>query len=302
MALSTKCRSSLARHGERRPWRLALLAGRPCGKAQQSVHLNVQKEDSAMNVPKARASEPYSPSRRAFLAGATCLLAALALVETSIAGPAAREIFADRQVVALIDAATKGNTKRAAELVAAGANVSARGDRDVTLLQWVMLNKSRKGFAVLLYVRADPAQPGIDGDTAVHFAAMANDPEYLRLLLAHGVNVDVPNTKTGRTPLMSAMIGERDRQFDMLLVAGASTAHADNMGNTSLHVAAQINAAKRLLRLLEAGAPAAARNAQGKTFQTYLFMTPEHSMSAEARLARQSVVEWLHKHGIAIEK
>ncbi|BBU63831.1 ABC transporter permease (plasmid) [Methylosinus sp. C49] len=239
-------------------------------------------------------------SRRNFVIGVLSS-SLLAYPTASVAAPEAAEVFSDPKIVALLRAAFQRNSKRAAELVAAGADVRARGDKNVTLLQWAMLNKSHFAFQVLLNVGADPAQPGVDGDTAIHFAASANDLEYLRLLLVREVDVDTRNDQSGRTPLMVALIGERERQFEMLLAAGARLTHADNMGNTILHVAAQINDAARVLRLLQKGAPAAARNRQGKTFQTYLLMTPERLLNAEARQARREIIDWMTQHGVPVE-
>lgn len=252
-------------------------------------------------MEEVRAMTLTTLSRRSFLIGALSS-SPFVYPRASVAAPDAAEIFSDPKVGALLDAAMQRDSKRAAELVAAGADVKARGDKNVTLLQWAMLNKSHFAFQVLLNVGADPAQPGIDGDTAIHFAAMANDLEYLRLLLARHIDVDARNGQTGRTPLMAAMMGERERQFEMLLAAGARLNHADNMGNTILHVAAQINDAPRVLRLLLQGAPAGARNRQGKTFQTYLFMTQERLLTIEARRARRAVAEWLAQNGVPLEQ
>ncbi|PWB84569.1 MAG: ABC transporter permease, partial [Methylocystaceae bacterium] len=240
-------------------------------------------------------------SRRNFVIGALSS-SPFAFPTASVAAPDAAEIFSDPKIVALLRAAFQRDSKRAADLVAVGADVKARGDKNVTLLQWAMLNKSHFAFQVLLNVGADPAQPGVDGDTAIHFAAMANDLEYLRLLLARHIDVDAHNGLTGRTPLMAALMGERERQFEMLLAAGARLNHADNMGNTILHLAAQINDAARVLRLLQQGAPAGARNRQGKTFQTYLFMTPERLLNAEAWQARREIIDWMVQNGIPLER
>jgi uncharacterized protein len=240
-------------------------------------------------------------SRRKFLIGALGS-SPFAYPAASGAAPSAAEIFSDPKIVALLHAAFQRNSKRAAELVMAGADVRARGDKNVTLLQWAMLNKSHFAFQVLLNVGADPAQSGIDGDTAIHFAAMANDLEYLRLLLARHVDVDARNGQTGRTPLMAALMGDREQQFEILLAAGARLNHADNMGNTILHIAAQINDAARVLRLLRQGAPANARNQQGKTFQTYLLMTPERLLNPEARRTRREIIDWMAQNGVPVER
>ncbi len=147
----------------------------------------------------------------------------------------------------------------------------------------------------------DPLAHDRDGDTAVHYAAAAEDPAYLEFLLARGQSPDTRNLISGRTPLITAILYGRDAQIRMLLAAGASVAMPDAIGNTPLHVAAQINAPKYVLMLLDAGAPAAARNAQGQTFQRYLFMAPSHLLSDETSRARRAVTAWLQTHGVALE-
>lgn len=75
----------------------------------------------------------------------------------------------------------------------AGASVSTRGDKNVTVLQSALLNKSTAGMEALLAAGADPSEPGMDNDTVVHLAAMANDPKYLELLLRHGADPNARN-------------------------------------------------------------------------------------------------------------
>ena len=169
------------------------------------------------------------------------------------------------------------------------------------LSQLIRNGQSPSRFRELLERGADPLQHDDDGDTAVHYAAGAGNAAYLRILLAQGVNPDTPNRITGKTPLVSAIMYERDRQFDMLLAAGADPGRADRMGNTPLHVAAQINDPQRVLALLEAGAPPNARNQQGQTFQRYLFMVRESVLNARTCNARQAVIGWLKHHSIPVE-
>lgn len=149
--------------------------------------------------------------------------------------------------------------------------------------------------------RRDPLAPDRDGDTAIHVAATMRNAACLERLLVRGLSPDAHNHINGRIPIMSAMLAERDRQFAILLAAGANLALADRTGNTPLHVAAQINAPGHVLALLKAGAPADARNAQGQSFQRYLFMTPDHLLNEETRRSRRAVAVWLQQNGIALE-
>lgn len=170
-----------------------------------------------------------------------------------------------------------------------------------TVAQHIANGVAPRKIGKLLDAGADPLMPDRDGNTALHIAAMVRSPDYLKLLLARGLHPDQHNRLSGRTPLIAAMLAERDRQVAMLLSAGVDVGLADPMGNTPLHVAAQINEPRHVLALLKAGAPAMARNAQGQTFQRYLFMTPDRLLTAEALKSRRAVAAWLQRHGIALE-
>lgn len=210
------------------------------------------------------------------------------------------EVFADPAVADLAEAVADGAVVEIRRL-AQGVDLRSRGDKNVTLLEWAVLNKSLAGLETLLELGADPAQPGIDGSTVAHLAAMANDPAYLDALLAHGADPDTVHAHTGATPLSAALMGERAEQFQRLLAAGADPNHADRMGNTALHVAGKINQPNRALDLLRAGADPLARNAQNVTFQRYLFMTPPSLLNAATRQHREALIAWLREHDLPVE-
>lgn len=123
----------------------------------------------------------------------------------------------------------------------------------------------------------------------MHYAAKANDPGYLDVVLAHEADPNTPNAVTRATPLVSALMANRDVHFRKLLTAGASATAADRLGNTPLHMAAKINAYDRVLDLLRAGADPLARNRQGLTFQHYLDLTPSDRLSADARRRKEVI-------------
>lgn len=212
----------------------------------------------------------------------------------------AHKAFSDPQVASLAEATASGDVNRIRDLVARGVSVNSRGDHGMNLLQWSVLNKSSQGLAALLDIGADPTQADDSGDTVVRFAAMANDPIYLQILLTHHIDPNIPQRISGETPLASALLGNRDRQFAMLLRAGADLGRTDRMGNTALHVAAKINAFDRVMDLLEAGAPPNAINRQHCTFQCYLFMTPTDILTKSAHEQQSMVVMWLEAHHVAV--
>ncbi|MEH3061661.1 MAG: ankyrin repeat domain-containing protein [Methylobacterium radiotolerans] len=141
--------------------------------------------------------------------------------------------------------------------------------------------------------------PGLDQETALHMAAMVEDPTYLEILLRHGAPVDPVSPRGQWTPLFRAVQNRREAQIALLLRAGADLNRIDATGNSLLHVAAQVGAANPwVLRLLEAGVDPTLRNAQQKTFQPYFLTTPERLLNASGRETRAAVRAWLARSGI----
>src|SRR3546814_8761293 len=85
--------------------------------------------------------------------------------------------------------------------------------------------------------------------------------------LDQGAPIDLVGKRGGRTPIFRAVENRRNAQFDLLVEAGADIRRTDSMGNSLLHVAAQVNDADRILQLLELGADPSATNSRGDTFQ-----------------------------------
>jgi ankyrin repeat protein len=212
--------------------------------------------------------------------------------------PASADIFPDHAAAALAQAAADGDSARIRRLVAGGADPNAHGRSGVTLTQWALLNRSAAGFAGLLENGADPAQTDSTGATVVHYAATANDPAYLDILLAHHADPNTPNGGTGATPLVPALMANRDIQFRRLLAAGADPNRADRTGNTPLHVAAKILARPRVIDLLRAGADPKATNKQGATFKRYLGRPDPSLLTEEARQQQDTIDRWLRTHGV----
>lgn len=214
---------------------------------------------------------------------------------------AASTIFSDNAAAQVAEAAAACDAARIDGLLKGGANPNAIGERGTSLLQWAMLNQCKAGFESLLTAGADPSHTDETGDTVMLYAAKANDPEYLDILLAHKVDPNAPNTVTGKTPLMYALFGGRDEQFHKLLAGGADPNLADPFGDTPLHVAAAINDFGHALDLLKAGANPTARNKHGDTFQRVFYVTPTKVLAAETIRQREAVLSWLREHDVPIE-
>ncbi len=209
--------------------------------------------------------------------------------------------FSDPRSAPLADAVARGDLATIRAL-APTADLAARGDQDVTLLEWAIWNQQPAALAALLDTGADPSLPGSGGETVVHMAAMTDDATYLKVLLDHGAPVDTVAARADWTPLFRAVESRRDAQVDMLVAAGADVHRVDSMGNSLLHQAAKSGASSMLVpKLLDLGVDPALKNAQQSTFQPYFFMTPEPLLNAPAREARASVQAWLAAKQIAVE-
>lgn len=208
--------------------------------------------------------------------------------------------FHDPAIAPLAKAVAEGDVSRIRTL-APTASLSAHGDDNVTLLEWAIWNQKPASLSALLEAGADASLLGMDNETVAHMAAMVNDPQYLQVLIAHKAPVDIARQGLGWTPLFRAVESRRDAQFDMLVKAGANLRHSDSMGNSLLHVAARINDAERVLRLLQLGADPNATNNRGDTFQAALFSNPDARLNAAGRRSRQQVRDWLAAHGIATQ-
>ncbi len=208
--------------------------------------------------------------------------------------------FHDPAVVPLAEAVARGDTARIHTLAPA-TDLSARGEDNVTLLEWAIWNQEPDSLSALLEAGADPAATGMDQETVAHMAAMVNDAQYLQVLIDQRAPIDLVGARGGRTPIFRAVENRRNAQFDLLVEAGANIHRTDSMGNSLLHVAAQVNDADRVLQLLELGADPGAANSRGDTFQASLFSGSDARLNAAGRKSRQQVRDWLAAHGIAVQ-
>lgn len=120
-------------------------------------------------------------------------------------------------------------------LLKAGADPDARWDNGSTMLMWADADDAE----LLLKAGADVDARNIHGGTALHWA---RTPEKIRLLAAHGADVNAletpqDKTETGSTPLQSALILSRlgsIGRVKALLEVGADPKKPDSKGQSSL--------------------------------------------------------------------
>jgi len=235
---------------------------------------------------------------------AACILTALTLAGCGHRSAGnerlADRVFSDPAAAGIAEAAADCDVSRMKVAIAAGGDPSAVGDRQTSLLQWTMLMQCKPGMDALLDAGADSSHTDDTGATVMEDAARADDPDYLDILLAHHVDPNTLNPRTGNTPLIQSILGNRDAQFHKLLAAGADV----NLGTgyaTPLSVAAKINDYDRILDLLAAGADPSAHDKLGRTFQRWLNVTPENILTSDAKQQRAKVLAWLRDHDVPIE-
>ncbi len=120
--------------------------------------------------------------------------------------------------------------------------------------------------AVLRYIVA--------GDTALHFAAAAYQPEIAQMLLGAGAGVRARN-RFGDEPLHAAAAGfpgshhwnptAQAATISCLIQAGADPNVASKRGVTPLHIAVRTRASMAVRTLLNLGADPARKNKNGST-------------------------------------
>jgi len=122
-------------------------------------------------------------------------------------------------------AASKGNIKKMDELVAAGADVNARGAYGVTLPYWVLMHPNYEGFVHLLKLGADPTLFDTDRVSFLHFSIKQSPViglRYLKAILEIGkADPNLAHPERLYRPLQAAIAVKSRGAFVMLVNAGA---------------------------------------------------------------------------------
>lgn len=142
------------------------------------------------------------------------------------------------------------------------------------------------------------------GDTALHFAAAAHNPEMIDALVAHGAEVRATN-RLGDEPLHAAATGSPNSErwnpkaqsaaMNALIEAGADPNAANKMGVSPLHKAVRTRCAEAVRTLLASGADPSTKNKRGSDASLLARMNTGRSGSgsAEAKAAQHEILELL---------
>jgi ankyrin repeat protein len=146
------------------------------------------------------------------------------------------------------------------------------------------------------------------GDTALHIAAAAHEPDMARTLLAFGADVSARNRR-GAQPLHYAADGipgsnawspaAQETVIAVLVEAGADPNATDKGGAAPLHRAVRTRCAPAVRALLDAGADASQTNKSGSTPMKLATQTTGRggSGSADAKAQQALIIEMLEGHG-----
>ena len=96
------------------------------------------------------------------------------------------------------------NIAEAEALIAAGADIEAKDEAQLTPLITAALAGDRDGVALLIEKGADPSGRNDKGFTALHAAAHKGHPEVVQLLIDHGLDVNDQENVSRLTPLHAA--------------------------------------------------------------------------------------------------
>ncbi|HEY5323603.1 MAG TPA: ankyrin repeat domain-containing protein [Caldimonas sp.] len=198
------------------------------------------------------------------------MLAAAALLALPLAAqipPSPTEIAAYRGLHA---AAQRGDLMEIERLATERPALAARDAYGRTPLHIATYARQREAIKALLRAGADPGALDADRYDAVTIAAVADDEETLRVLLAGGASAKLVTSRYDGTALIAAAHLGHDGVVRQLIAAGAPLDHVNNLHWTALIEAVVLGDGKArhqvvVAALLKAGASTALADRTGRT-------------------------------------
>lgn len=145
------------------------------------------------------------------------------------------------------------DSKTALLLLAHGANVNEKSNRDLTPLHNAVVHHRYKDSGLiktLLDNGANPNSKNYCGETPLHIAAFKNDVDTIRALILHGADINATSNEQN-TPLHYALIWAFDEEsIKILLDYGADLYAKNEDGKTPLMIAKK-NRNKKIISLLQ---------------------------------------------------
>jgi uncharacterized protein len=178
---------------------------------------------------------------------------------------AAKQSAVDRQLnIFLSQAAQKGCADLTIELLKDGASVRARRREGDTALHHAVKATEPEVARILLQHGADIELRDLSGATPLFLAIEAGRAKTVALLIEHGANVNSPG-RSAVAPIAAAAFTGSERIVNLLLEKGADPNAADSTGKSAMVYAAARGFASIVERLLKAGVDENARYGNGLT-------------------------------------
>ncbi|MDP0491325.1 MAG: ankyrin repeat domain-containing protein [Verrucomicrobiota bacterium JB023] len=150
--------------------------------------------------------------------------------------------------------------------IAKGANVNKVGKEEMTPLAWAFSKQKKASFQRLLEKGANPnfktkkVAWNNDGRSVMQFAALAEDPDYLKLVLKYGGNPNAPSKARGRTIIYTSIKNHRTQNIKTLVEFGADINHQDEAGFTPIMAAKSLTKYDLVFLLMNLGADLSKRH------------------------------------------
>ena len=177
------------------------------------------------------------------------------------------KLFEDTSSKKLVEAIIKEDAGKIQALAEDGANLQSVGLHETTPLRIAIEAGKPKMLSLLLDLGADANFITPKGVTAAWYAVDNSNPEYLRILLDHGLNPDI--TFDGTHIIFQAV--HYPQNYDMLVASGADLSVKENVSNSNLGIRlAQIADYSHLRQLIEKGIDVTEPNVNKDSVMTIL--------------------------------
>lgn len=193
----------------------------------------------------------------------------------------------EARVLALTEAAWRGNLSAVKTLLAQGVSLNAeqRGHHGWTALMAASTSGQAEVVNFLLAKGADPKVKLEDGSTTLYQAAQNGDREVVEALIAAGVELNA-QTKEGRTALIRAAWMSHTEALKRLIAAGAEVNARGSKGESALLLAVNSGHGEIVKALLVRGADIQAIKNMDRTLFLYTAGEGEKSRVSLSRLLR----------------
>jgi hypothetical protein len=190
----------------------------------------------------------------------------------------------------IVTASLKGDAKAVERALKAGSDPNATDSKRRSALELAVIKQRTEAVRVLASSGANVDVVGPYGRAPLHWAALRNQVEIAKILLANKADPNIKDIRTQSTPLIEAAWANHPKVMKVLLEGGAdpNIDEVKRTGGTALHVAVQHRRMEMIRMLLDAGADPTRRSRRGQSAIELAKRTkrPEiQSLLAESRAA-----------------